>query len=95
VPLSSDLPARVEGVLGRGYPRILLDLSGLLAIDAAGIGELIQAYNMTTAKGGVLRIVGANGRVRRLLEITGVFELLTRGAMGEQARDASRGPWRR
>jgi anti-anti-sigma factor len=82
-------------VLGRGYRRILLDLSGLLAIDAAGIGELIRAYNTTTAEGGVLRIVNANARVRRLLEITRVFELLSRGAMGEQPRDASRGPWRR
>jgi anti-sigma B factor antagonist len=95
VPLRSDLRARVEGVLGRGCRRILLDLSGLLAIDASGIGELIQAYNTTMSEGGVLRIVGANRRVRRLLEISGVFELLTRGAMGEQARDASRGPWHR
>ena len=82
-------------MLGRGYRRILLDLSRLLAIDASGIGELIQAYNTTTAEGGVLRIGGANGRVRRLLEITGVFELLSRGEMGGQARDASKGPWRR
>ena len=94
-PVGSDLRARVEAALRRGYRRLLLDLSGLLAIDASGIGELIQAYNMTTAEGGVLRIVGANGRVRRLLEITGVFEVLTLGGMRQQARGASSRPWHR
>lgn len=91
VPLSSDLRSRVEAVLRRGHRRILLDLSALEVIDAAGIGELIQAYNMTSTEGGVLRIVGSHGRVRRLLEITGLFELLTHGVSPEQSALAARG----
>jgi anti-sigma B factor antagonist len=95
VPLNSDLRSQVEAVLRRGHRRILLDVSALLEIDAAGIGELIQAYNMTSTEGGVLRIVGSNGRVRRLLEITGLFELLTHGVSPEQDALAARGLWHR
>ena len=95
VPLNPDLRSRVEAVLRRGHRRILLDVSALLVVDAAGIGELIQAFNMTSTEGGVLRIVGTNGRVRRLLEITGLFELLTHGVSPEQDALAARGLWHR
>jgi anti-sigma B factor antagonist len=77
LPLNCDLREQVEGVLRDGPSRILLDLSAVPAIDAAGIGELIHVYNATTATGGVLRIIRVPARVRRVLEIVGVFGLLT------------------
>jgi anti-anti-sigma factor len=95
VPLSSDLRSRVEAVLRRGDRRILLDVSALLVIDAAGIGELVQAYNMTSTEGGVLRIAGSHERVRRLLEISGLFELLTHGVSPGQDALAAGGLWHR
>jgi anti-sigma B factor antagonist len=94
VPLNSDLRSRVGDLLRRGDRRIALDLSSLSSIDAAGIGELIHAYNMTTAQGGALRLVGCQPRVRRLLEVTGLFELLTHGASLERDALAAKRPWR-
>ena len=76
VPATTELRSRVDAVLRRGNRRLLLDLSGVLAIDAAGVGELIQVFNMITAEGGVLRIRGASGRVHRLLELAGLLQLL-------------------
>jgi anti-anti-sigma factor len=84
-PLSSELSQRVQALLRHGECRILLDLSELSAIDAAGVGELVHAFNTTNAAGGALRIAYAGRRVLHLLDIAGVLRFLTDGA---QARCA-------
>jgi anti-anti-sigma factor len=76
-PLDSALSRRVEGRLRSGHRRVVLDLARLADIDAAGIGELMRAFQMTNAAGGVLQIARANRRVRHLLQVAGVFALLT------------------
>jgi len=76
-PVNTGLRKRVAALLGRGERRIVLDLARLSDIDAAGIGELLRAYQATTAAGGELHIANASKRVRELLEIAGVLTLLT------------------
>ena len=46
-PLSADLRHSVETLLRRGHRCILLNLARLSDIDAAGIGELLHAYERT------------------------------------------------
>jgi anti-anti-sigma factor len=77
VPDESRLTSRVHAALRSGARRVRLDLSRLTSIDAAGVGELVAAFNATRAAGGVLDIAHAGGRVRRVLEVTGVYTLLT------------------
>ena len=77
VPIESRLMARVHAALRSGARRVRLDLSRLSTIDAAGVGELVAAFNATKAAGGVLDIAHAGGRVRRVLESTGVYPQLT------------------
>lgn len=77
VPIESRLLARVHAALRCGARRVRLDLSRLSSIDAAGVGELVAAFNATKAAGGVLDIAHAGRRVRRVLEVTGVYPLLT------------------
>jgi anti-sigma B factor antagonist len=79
VPVNSKLIQRVRTRLFRGERRILLDLSRVTAIDAAGVGELIRAFNATRAAGGELRVARANSRIFRLLEVAGVLRCLTAG----------------
>jgi len=79
-PLTSELRQSVRELLVRGERRILLDLSRLSHLDAAGVGELVGAFNTTNAAGGVLQIAHARGRVRQLLQAAGVLQLLTAGA---------------
>ena len=76
-PVSSTLSRSVQARLSRGERRILLDLSQLTAIDAAGIGELIRVFNVTRAAGGALRVARANRRVLQLLNAAGVLSFLT------------------
>ena len=79
-PVTSELRQGVHARLVRGERRILLDLSRLSDIDAAGVGELVGAFNTTSAAGGVLQIAHASRRVGQLLHIAGVLQLLTGGA---------------
>ena len=76
VPVSTDLRHRVRALLRRGNRRILLDLAAVSDLDAAGVGELVRAYNMTVAANGVLRVAHAFGRIRELLARVGLFDLL-------------------
>ena len=76
-PVGRDLRERVRCLLRRCARRILLDLDRVSRIDAAGVGELVRAYNMTTAVDGSLRIAGATGSVREVLERVGLFDLLS------------------
>ncbi len=77
VPIRTDLPARIAALLGQGARRVLLDLSGLRHIDAAGVGELVRAFNTARVAGGVLQIVHENERVKRLLQLSGLWNVLS------------------
>ena len=76
VPVGAELRDKVEDLLRRGERRIVLDLAGVSDLDAAGVGELLRAYNRTFAANGILRIVHSSRRVRELLARVGVFEFL-------------------
>ncbi len=83
-PLNRMLRHRVRALLRRGERQIVLDLAAVSRIDAAGVGELIRTFNMTTAVSGALRVVNASGRVRAILECANLFDLLSGGSAREQ-----------
>jgi anti-anti-sigma factor len=76
-PLNGELRQQVEVLLGRNERRILVNLARLSAIDAAGVGALVDAYVIAARKGGVLRVSEANRRVRQLLDVAGVLDFLS------------------
>jgi anti-anti-sigma factor len=75
-PGTSALRRVVTALLLDGERHILLDLAELTDLDAAGIGELINVSNLTTAAGGTLQIVRPRTSVRRLLDGVGVLRVL-------------------
>jgi anti-anti-sigma factor len=76
-PVDVVLRSKVESLLHDGVRRVLLDLSGVSTIDAAGVGELMHIYNTSAAAGGSIEIARLGPRVRRVLEVAGVIGLLT------------------
>lgn len=77
IPVSRSLRHDVHALLRRGERRIVLDLSAVPRIDAAGVGELIRTFNMAAATHGAVRIVNATAWVRQMLERARVFDLLS------------------
>jgi anti-anti-sigma factor len=80
VPIDDELRHNVRTLLCRGERSIVLDLRKVSAIDAAGVGQLVRAYNLTRAVDGTLRIKHAAPRVREMLQRAGLLHLLSAGA---------------
>jgi anti-anti-sigma factor len=75
-PVGGVLRSRVESLMHDGVRFVVLDLSGVSNIDAAGVGELIHIRTAVTDAGGAVEITQANPHVRRVLEVAGVLGLL-------------------
>ncbi len=59
--------AAAEQVL-RGRKQILVDLSGVDAMDSLGISDLIGAYTKVQRSGGVLKILRPSRKIEILME---------------------------
>jgi anti-sigma B factor antagonist len=55
---------------------VTLDVSGLEFIDSTGLGVVLGAMRRLREGGGNLRIAGAAGTVRRVLEITDLDKVI-------------------
>lgn len=84
MPVSRALRDCVRALLRNGERAIVLDLADVTRIDAAGIGELVRAFNLAAAVNGRLRIANASPWVREVLVRAGVFNLLAGEVEAEQ-----------
>ncbi len=76
-PVGRAMTVRVRALVRCGERSILLDLARVSSIDAAGVGELVRAYNQVIAAKGILRIVRAPRRVRQVLKRLALLEILS------------------
>ena len=76
-PVSRVMRDSVGALLRLGERRIVLELSSISGIDAAGIGELVRTFNMSATVHGALRVVHATARVREMLERAQLLEPLS------------------
>jgi anti-anti-sigma factor len=90
-PIGSHVTCGVKALLRRGARAIVVDLARVSGIDAAGVGELVRAYNLALTANAVLQIVEAPGRVRRMLECAGLFDLLSEGLPDDALRPEASG----
>jgi stage II sporulation protein AA (anti-sigma F factor antagonist) len=59
-----------------GVKKIVVDLTQTRFMDASAIRSLVHGHQAARAAGIAYHIAGANGPVRRVLEITGALDLL-------------------
>jgi anti-anti-sigma factor len=76
--LDGEIACKVRALLDRGECFIVLDLTHTSRIDAAGVGELVRAYNMAIAAHAALQVVHPTTRVRQVLERVGLLDILRR-----------------
>ncbi|WP_328346145.1 STAS domain-containing protein [Micromonospora sp. NBC_00421] len=70
------LNAEIDRLAAAGERHLLLDLTELTFCDSTGIAAFVRGDNLAAAGGGWLRLFGATGRVDRVLQITGLAEVL-------------------
>ena len=74
------MQAALELAIGFAYPYVIVDLDRCEFIDAGGLAVIHAAHRQMLQAGQELMICGASGQVRRVIELTGVFEALPTGA---------------
>ena len=77
VSVRDDLRGVLHDVVATAAGATDLDLHDVTFLDCAGVGEFIRAYNEAQRLGHTVTVSGAQGVVRRVLELTDVLALLT------------------
>ena len=70
------LQQEIADLLTTGRQRILVELNQLAFCDSAGLNAFVRADKHCSARGGWLRLVGAHGHVARVMELSGVDQVL-------------------
>ncbi|WP_346534645.1 STAS domain-containing protein [Micromonospora sp. DPT] len=71
-----QLNETIDRLAADGTRHLLLDLAELTFCDSTGIAAFVRGDNRAAADGGWLRLTGATGRVDRVLQVTGLAEVL-------------------
>jgi anti-anti-sigma factor len=67
----------IDQLLKQDQKRFVFDLSTLDYADSSGIGTLVACLTHIKKAGGELRMAGANARMLRLFQMTGVNHLMS------------------
>ncbi len=71
-----ELKAALQPLLPPEVQDLVIDVSGLEFIDSTGLGVILGAMRRLRENGGGLRIAGAAGTVRRVLEVTDLDKVI-------------------
>jgi anti-anti-sigma factor len=71
------LESAVNLLIADGSRKFVFDLAQLDYADSAGIGTLVSCLTQIKKSGGDMRVAGANERVGRLFQLTGVDHLMS------------------
>ncbi|MFI7139712.1 STAS domain-containing protein [Streptomyces massasporeus] len=82
---ADTLRREASGVIERGCPHLVLDLSGVGFCDSAGLSALIGLWHATQSVGGVLGLADVPDRLMRMLVLTGVDAVLPVHATAAEA----------
>jgi anti-sigma B factor antagonist len=77
----------------RARPMVVVDMTGTVFCDSAGLHTLVRAHKQVMAQGNELRlVVPADGGVRRILTVTGLDRFLSCFTSLEEALARTPGP---
>lgn len=65
----------VQGLVGRGVSKILINMDGLDLMDSSGLGELVRTGKLAASRGATLKLLNIGRDVRRTLEAAGFLGL--------------------
>lgn len=73
-----QLDQEIERLLASGpVEHLVLDLSGLTFLDSSGLRVFVTARSAITDQGGELRLRAPSANTQRLLDVTGLGEIIT------------------
>lgn len=73
---ANELRREVKPLVQTLGAAVVIDLTQVSYVDSGGIGALVGLYTTARAGGGELKLAGANPKVRHVLEITKLVDVL-------------------
>ena len=74
---SAEIRPRLEDVATQAAPQhVFIDLRGVTFIDSSGVGAIVFLYKRLLEKSRQLRLVGAQGQPRELLELLRIHKAI-------------------
>jgi stage II sporulation protein AA (anti-sigma F factor antagonist) len=69
--------AALEQALDRTMARdLVLNMKGVGFVDSSGLGAILGRYRRVTQAGGKMAICGVSGRVKPILELSGILRIV-------------------
>ena len=66
----AQLREAIQGHLGNGERKFLVNLADVSYIDSSGLGELVWAYTSVRNKGGDVKLLNLTAKVKDLMQMT-------------------------
>ena len=74
---TEKLEAAVNRLLAEEVKTVVLDIAGLDYVDSSGVGMMVSCLSKIKKAGGVMKVAGANPRIRRIFSMTGVESMMS------------------
>ncbi len=58
------------------FKKLIIDFKNLDFIDSSGIGFVIGRYKVIRKRNGVIEIINANAKVRKILDMSGIGKII-------------------
>ena len=72
-----EIGGRLDRAIEAALPlRLVLDWSGVTFMDSSGIGVLAGRYRKISCFGGKVYVIHANRRIRKILEMSGIGDIV-------------------
>jgi anti-sigma B factor antagonist len=73
---AASLDGALRSIVELGERHLVVDLSKATFLDSAALAALVSAHHRARVLGGSVRLAGATGPVRKILEVTGLDMIL-------------------
>ncbi|MEE0944397.1 MAG: anti-sigma F factor antagonist [Clostridia bacterium] len=75
--LATKIRSQIDAAISKEWKNIIFDFSKLTFMDSSGIGMIMGRYKKIQKFEGKLVIVAPKPQVKRILEISGLFNIIT------------------
>jgi anti-anti-sigma factor len=86
-----ELKAACNSLVDAGIVKAVVDFSAVPYIDSTGLAFVVELHKSLAARGGQLILAGANQRVREVLRLTRIGEIVPQFGDVDDAEAALRG----
>jgi anti-sigma B factor antagonist len=80
-----QLQQQISTLMDQGVRRIVIDLSGVTFCDSTGLSVFVRTRNTSDETGGDIRLASPQPGVRRILQISGLYDALGTYATVDEA----------